>query len=202
MLVENRENKVIFHGEAANLVTQNPKLAEMCFIPCQEELDLTFIGELTLTLGQELPALFVEFIQQCGGFDVGRDFCFPCAYRHDDPVKRVLALNLPMTFSDGRQTCSYPFPLFEGFLLPGGDGYETAVSVLEMCFGHGEHQDELQGRDWRKLVPFANNNGDVLCLDFNQGGEPSIVYVTYDGVGIYPILPNFTALLLALDYKS
>ncbi|WP_028767405.1 SMI1/KNR4 family protein [Shewanella fidelis] len=202
MLVENRENRVVFHGDAATLIKQNPKLTEMRFIPSQETLEPRFISELNLKLGQALPSLFVEFIQQCGGFDAGYDFIFPCAQRHDDPSKLSLELKLPMTIIDGSEVRCQSFSLFEGLYLPGGSQYQTEISVLEMCFAADEHQDELQGRDWQKLVPFASNNGDVLCLDFNQDGEPNIVYVTYDGVGIYPILPNFEALLLALDYKG
>ncbi len=195
MIVENQSHKAIFYGEAVSIPEQNPKLADMWFVQSEEKPDQSFLQSLEAESNIKLPQLFLEFISQCGGFYADINHSYPCAF--DDMTK---SLKLSFNVVDDGQSRSVIFSLFEGFDLPGSGGYHHEADILKRCFGLGDYEDTLNGRDWTKLIPFASDNGDVLCLDFSAEGEPEIVYITYDGVGVYFAFSSFEQLLLALDF--
>lgn len=197
MMIENQSHKAVFYGDAQDIPQHNPKLNDMWFVASKEAPDAQFLQQLERQLGQAVPPLMLEFISQCGGFDVSYDYSYPCA--HNDKKK-----SLQLHF-EGRSGCyrqAVTVILFEGFYLPGSSSYHQEMSTLQQCFADGDYDDELQGRDWQKLLPFASDNGDILCLDFNTQPEPGVVYISYDGVEVFPAFNSFRELLLALDYKA
>ena len=179
-------------GQASSIALANPNLDKFQFVPSSEPISEAFIASLKNDLDIELPSLFITFINQCGGFAAGADYLYPSA-RKDGAIcspfvefeyeNRLLGLSL-----------------FEGFIAPGSDDYDNQLSTLKDCFTDDYHASVLNGRDLRKLIPFVCDNGDLLCLDYNDvnDGEPSIVMITYDGVAITRVLDNFEAMLLAM----
>ncbi|MDA0148282.1 SMI1/KNR4 family protein [Vibrio sp. LaRot3] len=179
-------------GQDSPIARANPNLEKFQFVPSEEPIPEAFITALKNDLQIELPSMFIDFINQCGGFAAGADFLYPSA-RKDGAICSPF---VEFEFENRLTGLS----LFEGFIAPGSNAYDTQLSTLVDCFTDDYHASELNGRDLRKLIPFVCENGDLLCLDYNDvnDGEPSIVMVTYDGVAITRVLDNFEAMLIAM----
>lgn len=194
MLVRNNSYKALFYGSAQSIPKQNPKISSIWFAKNDEPFDH---APIETELNIQFPELFLSFIKECGGFyfDHSCNYSYPCA--PDDMSK---SLSIGFDIVDNKHTKNVTFTLFDGFYLPGSASYYNDKETLDECFSSGEYDKELDGRDWRKLIPFANDNGDLLCLDFNVKDEPEVIYITYDGVDIFPALTSFERLLIGLDY--
>ncbi|KJY82093.1 hypothetical protein TW84_23220 [Vibrio neptunius] len=194
MLVENKSYKAFFYGNAQNIPKQNSKISSMWFAKNDQPFDHISIEK---ELNIQFPELFLNFLKECGGFyfDHSCNYSYPCA---PDDMNKSLSISFDIV--DNKRSRNITFVLFDGFFLPGSAAYNSEKKILDECFSSGEYDQELCGRDWSKLIPFANDNGDLLCLDFNVKDEPEVVYITYDGVDIFPALTNFEHLLIGLDY--
>lgn len=197
MLVENKSHKAVFHAEVADIPQGNPKINDIWFAPHTESIAPAFLAQLKSEHDIQLPGLFLDFIAQCGGFEATSEVSYPCAL---NDMTNALQVAFPVSVTGSEKP--FVFTLFDGFILPGGSDYLSEIETIELCFEQGDYDDELQGRDWRKLIPFANDDGVLLCLDYNLDGEPAVVCIEYDGVALYPAFPSFKALLLALDYQK
>ncbi len=196
MLIENRSHKAYFYGDAQNIPVENPKLDSMLFVQSHEPFEAQSIKALETELDITFPALFLEFIKECGGFHADANSSYPCG-AEKQPLK------VSFDIIDNRRTIKISFTLFDAFNLPATKDCKYQQETLKQCFGDGElYEKELEGRNWKKLLPFADDNGDILCLDFNNiaEDEPQVVYITYDPVGIFFAFNNFRELLVSLDY--
>ncbi len=196
MLIENRSHKAYFYGDAQHIPIENPKLNSMLFVQSHEPFEAQSIKALEAELDITFPALFLAFIKECGGFHADANSSYPCG-----PDKQALKVSFDII--DNRRTRKICFTLFDAFSLPATEGCKYDQKTLKACFEEDDlHEKELEGRDWKKLIPFANDNGDILCLDFNNiaEDEPQVVYITYDPVGIFFAFNNFRELLVSLDH--
>ncbi|WP_158269300.1 SMI1/KNR4 family protein [Saccharospirillum sp. MSK14-1] len=180
-LIQNKAQQAVFLGEAADIPAQNAKLKDLYFLANDERPDAAAFTALETKLGHRFPELFLDFISQCGGFNAGHDFSYPCAL--NDMRK---SLRLIFDVAAVRELGKVTFTLFDGMYLPATRSGNSEMNTLRDCFSRGDYDNALEGRDWEKQVPFASDNSDLLCLDFNAPAEPSVVYLSYDGVEILP----------------